>query len=140
MYSFGYSVLHSLHCIVSLSPHFIQFLYSFGFNVQQLWQRQLFDKQESLHEVLSHLYHIGLIAKYSGNQIIGVNKVTNRIEMMWKNELSVLAEISFAVQIIDIIQKNTIIQTIIIATVFVLLSVSCVHSKFNKVSMSIIKD
>ena len=60
----------------------MQFLYSFGFNVQQFWHTQLLDKQESLHEVLSHLYQIGLIAKYSGIHIIGVNNVTNNTDIM----------------------------------------------------------
>ena len=54
----------------------MQFLYSFGFNVQQFWHIELFDRHESLHDVLSRLYQMGLIAKYSGIQIIGVNIVT----------------------------------------------------------------
>lgn len=48
-YWFGYSLPHSLHVITNFSPHLIQFLYSFGFNVQQFWHAQLLDKQESLH-------------------------------------------------------------------------------------------
>ena len=101
----------------------MQFLYSLGFNVQQFWQIELFDKQESLHDVLSRLYQIGLIAKYSGIHIIGVSRVTNNTDIMWKNGLSVLAEISFAVRIIAIIQKNTNMQTITI-TIFFEFSVS----------------
>ena len=139
---YGYSLLHSLHFVFIFSPHLMQFVYSFGFNVQQFWHTQLFDRQESLREVLSRLYHIGLIAKYIGNQIIGVNTVTNNTDIMWKNGLSVLADISFAVRMIAIIRKKITIQTIIIVSFCWLLSAvsACVHSKFNKVSMFIIKN
>ena len=79
---YGYSLSHSLHFVFIFSPHLMQFVYSFGFNVQQFWHTQLFDRQESLREVLSRLYPIGLIAKYIGNQIIGVNTVTNNTDIM----------------------------------------------------------
>ena len=89
---------------------------------------ELFVRQESLHEVLSRLYQIGLIARYKGIQMIGVSIVTNITDIIWKNELSVLAEISLAVHIIAIIRKNTIILTTIIA-IFCEFSVS--HPAWN---------
>ncbi|MBO4516291.1 hypothetical protein J5751_02420 [bacterium] len=95
-----------------------QFVYSFGFNVQHFWHTELLDKQESLQDVLSRLYQIGLIARYNGIHIIGVSSVTNNTDIMWKNELSDLADMSLAVRIIAIIQKNTKMHTIIIATFF----------------------
>ena len=78
------------------------------------------------------------MAKYIGSPIIGVNSVTNKTDIIWKNELFVLAEISFAVQIIAIIQKKTIIQTIIIAIVFVLPSGFCVSKTVSKLSTFIL--
>ena len=93
----------------------MQFLYSFGFNVQHFWHIELFVRNESLHGVLSRLYHIGLIARYRGIHIIGVKRNTSKTDIIWKNELSVLAEMSLAVRMIAIIQKKAIIATIIIA-------------------------
>lgn len=137
-YSLGYSFEHSLQFVVIFSPHLIQFLYSFGFNVQQFWHVQLLDKHESLHEVLSRLYQIGLIARYSGIPIIGVSIVTNKTDIIWKNELFVLAEISFAVHIMAIIRKNMTIQMIIIAIVFEFSSPFCVSKTVNKLSRFIL--
>ena len=60
--------------------------------------------------------------------------MTNNTDIMWKNELFVLAEMSFAVRIIAKIRKKTMIQTIIIAIVFELLSGFCVSKTVNKLS------
>lgn len=57
---------------------------------------------------------------------------------MWKNELFVLAEMSFAVRIMAIIRKKMMIQTIMIAIVFELLSGFCVSKIVNKLSTFIL--
>lgn len=69
--------------------------------------------------------------------MIGVNNVTNKTDIIWKNELSLLAEMSFAVRMMAIIQKKTTIQTTIIAIVFVLPSGFCVSKTVNKLSIFI---
>ena len=75
------------------------------------------------------------MAKYRGIPMIGVKRNTSKTDIMWKNELFVLADISLAVHIIAIIQKKAMIQTITITRVSELFSGVSIHSKFVNVSI-----